>query len=321
MVRLVTREGPRLERAVQAARGGGSPAPSDHLACRYQADGAPGPPGWGTFQLDGPGIWLWALGRHILGDGRAPGRGPVDDGLEQAVALVARYLAAHWQRPCDDAWEEHPERVHTSTLGAILAGLRAAHRLGAADSTVRAAIPALEERLRVLGRVCGWLPKWSGTDAVDGSLLWLGPLYGLFEPDDPLWARTLARIETDLRAVHGGVYRYRHDTFYGGGEWPVLTASLGLAYVERGEPGDRNRADECLSWIETQADIAGDLPEQSSCHPLQPDMVQPWLERWGPVARPLVWSHAMDLLLRLAIGAPVIATGTREGSRSSGSCT
>jgi hypothetical protein len=26
------------------------------------------------------------------------------------------------------------------------------------------------------------------------------------------------------------------------------------------------------------------------------DDVEPWLERWGPVATPLLWSHAMFLI-------------------------
>jgi len=31
--------------------------------------------------------------------------------------------------------------------------------------------------------------------------------------------------------------------------------------------------------------------------PQQPDMVQPWIDKWGPVATPLLWSHAMYLIL------------------------
>jgi hypothetical protein len=29
-------------------------------------------------------------------------------------------------------------------------------------------------------------------------------------------------------------------------------------------------------------------------------MTAPWLERWGPVATPLLWSHAMYLIAEVA---------------------
>ncbi len=29
-------------------------------------------------------------------------------------------------------------------------------------------------------------------------------------------------------------------------------------------------------------------------------MVAPWVERWGPVATPLLWSHAMFMIMRAA---------------------
>jgi hypothetical protein len=29
-------------------------------------------------------------------------------------------------------------------------------------------------------------------------------------------------------------------------------------------------------------------------------MVEPWIERWGPVATPLLWSHAMWILMTRA---------------------
>ncbi|MDQ3826303.1 MAG: glycoside hydrolase family 15, partial [Actinomycetota bacterium] len=41
----------------------------------------------------------------------------------------------------------------------------------------------------------------------------------------------------------------------------------------------------------------GHLPDQITEHPQAPDMVAPWVMRWGPVATPLLWSHAMHLVL------------------------
>jgi GH15 family glucan-1,4-alpha-glucosidase len=42
---------------------------------------------------------------------------------------------------------------------------------------------------------------------------------------------------------------------------------------------------------------AGLLPEQVTDHPLDARFVDEWTERWGPVATPLLWSHAMYITL------------------------
>jgi GH15 family glucan-1,4-alpha-glucosidase len=50
--------------------------------------------------------------------------------------------------------------------------------------------------------------------------------------------------------------------------------------------------------VEAQRAPSGDLPEQSSNHLLRPEHLARWQRRWGPVASPLCWSHAMAILLR-----------------------
>ena len=87
----------------------------------------------------------------------------------------------------------------------------------------------------------------------------------------------------------GGVHRHLDDTYYGGGEWLLLTAMLGLAEPERGE--------ECLEWIAAHAAPAGGLPEQLHDHLLHPDQYDAWVAKWGPPPSPLLWSHAMFLTL------------------------
>jgi GH15 family glucan-1,4-alpha-glucosidase len=96
----------------------------------------------------------------------------------------------------------------------------------------------------------------------------------------------------------GGVHRYRDDTYFGGGAWPLLTAALGRVLLRRDAPGDRARAERLLAWIEAQADADGALPEQVATRALHPDRVQEWVERWGPSARPLLWTHAAYLGFR-----------------------
>ena len=128
---------------------------------------------------------------------------------------------------------------------------------------------------------------------MDASLLGLAVPYRVFPSDDPRVIKTVEQIESTLR-VDGGVHRYPQDSYYGGGEWILLTAWLGSYYVEIGY---HVRARECLQWIEKQADQDYQLPEQVSSNLLHPDRYQEWVERWGEIATPLLWSHAKYLLL------------------------
>lgn len=92
-----------------------------------------------------------------------------------------------------------------------------------------------------------------------------------------------------LVSLGGGVHRHLEDTFYGGGEWLLLTAMLGLAEL--------GRARECLDWIAAHAAPDGALPEQAQDHLLAPAMFEPWVEKWGLPPSPLLWAHAMFLTL------------------------
>lgn len=94
---------------------------------------------------------------------------------------------------------------------------------------------------------------------------------------------------TPLVSPGGGVHRHLDDVYYGGGEWLLLTAMLGLAEPERG--------DERLEWVVAHATSEGGLPEQAQDHLLHPAELESWVARWGPPASPLLWSHAMCLAL------------------------
>jgi isomaltose glucohydrolase len=56
-------------------------------------------------------------------------------------------------------------------------------------------------------------------------------------------------------------------------------------------------AQRCLDYIESSANEAGELPEQITVASLHTEWIGAWIERWGPVARPLLWSHANYLSL------------------------
>lgn len=305
-----------MDRAMTAARDGELPSPADYLHCRYAVDGSHADTDWPTFQLDGPGIWLWSLANH-----RRHG-GVLDDDLLGAVRLAARYIAALWQTPCSDAWEEFHQHVHTSTLAAIAAGLEAAVAMQpalAGEDEVAHARGSIDAAMSTHD---GAFTKWAGSSDVDASLLWIAAPYELLAPDEPRFAATLRRIESELISADGGVHRYAADTFYGGGAWPVLTAVYGRVLLRRGGPGDIERAAAALAWIERQADARGLLPEQVADHAFAPDRIAEWRELWGENARPLLWSHATYLALRTELqkvtaepaGFPALAHG--HGVRS-----
>jgi len=79
----------------------------------------------------------------------------------------------------------------------------------------------------------------------------------------------------------------------------LLAAFLGWYYLEQGRVGD---ACAQLSWVVAQAAPNGDLPEQVTGHLLAPESYEEWVERWGPIATPLLWSHAMFVTLAVELG-------------------
>ncbi|MFI7135430.1 glycoside hydrolase family 15 protein [Nonomuraea sp. NPDC050153] len=284
----------------RAARGEAVPV-AEMLPTRFTLDGADGGDDWWDFQLDGYGTWLWALREHCAR------HGAVVPGVEKGVRTAVRYLAAFWHLPCYDWWEEHVERRHVATLGAIHAGLRAAAALGvlsaaeeASAAQAVAGIAALVEREGLTRDGSGppRLRKWLGGDAVDASLLACVEPFGLYPAAHPVGAATVAAVERAL-ARDGGVYRYLADTFYGGGRWVLLAGFLGWNHARAGRPAAARRR---LDWMAAQATADGDLPEQVSDLLLAPGRRQEWLDRWGPVATPLLWSHGMYLILADELG-------------------
>ncbi|MFG1705159.1 glycoside hydrolase family 15 protein [Nonomuraea sp. M3C6] len=277
----------------RAARGEVIPV-AEMLPTRFTLDGADGNDDWWDFQLDGYGTWLWALREHAVRHGSAV--------PEKGVRTAARYLTAFWHLPCYDWWEEHVEQRHVATLGAIHAGLGAALALGALSAPESAAAAEAVEGIAALvereGLVSGRLTKWLGSEAVDADLLACVEPFGLYPAGHPVGAATVTAVERQL-ARDGGVHRYLADTFYGGGRWVLLAGFLGWNHARAGRPDEALRY---LEWMAAQATPDGDLPEQVSDLLLAPERLQEWLDRWGPVATPLLWSHGMYLILAGELG-------------------
>ncbi|MES1212246.1 MAG: glycoside hydrolase family 15 protein [Leifsonia sp.] len=285
-----------ITQIVDAARRGQPVSDSAMLGTRFTFDGADGGDDWWDFQLDGYGTWLWAVAAHA---GRH--RSALDRWLP-AIELIIDYLVSSWSRPCFDWWEEHADHVHVSTLGCIAAGFRSILSANVLDTDRRArteeAVASIESLIRSNGVSGGHLAKWLGSSEVDASLGALVAPLGIFPADDAVGAATLDAVDAALN-VDGGVHRYLDDTFYGGGQWPLLSCMLGLGFAAR---GDRDRAFEQLRWAARSANGNGEMPEQVADHLLFPERRAEWVERWGTVATPLLWSHAMYLRLAVELG-------------------
>lgn len=292
---LVDREA-QVQDIVSRARSGNAVPDANMLPTRFTFVGGDGEDEWWDFQLDGFGTWLWAVAEHAR---------RYDTNLtrwSEAITLTVDYLISTWHRPCFDWWEENADQVHVSTLTCIAAGLDAVSESSLLDSELhRKALRASDSiRTTILkqGLSGGHLAKWLGSADVDASALSAVAPFGLFPATGDIGAATLDAIDRGLN-VDGGVHRYLADTFFGGGQWPLLSCFLGLGFAAQ---GDRRRAVQQLSWAAATADRTGAIPEQVGQHLLDPAMTQDWVDRWGSVAQPLLWSHAMFIRLAVEVG-------------------
>ena len=287
---VIRRYADKARAAIAAVQAGETSGGNERfLHTRYTVDGAEVSGEWGSFQLDGYGAWLWGLAQHVCLSG--------DSGLVQelrpSIDLTLDYLRTCWPLSNYDCWEEGGDLRHPATMAAIYGGVTA----------IAGLVPERAEELSRLGDCIrqfvvangtadGKFAKSLGNPAVDASLLWISLPFGLAGTEDPLMASTVAAIEREL-LTGSGVHRYAADTYYGGGQWPLLSAWLGWYYVRTGR---RAEAERIQRWIEAKWLPEG-LPEQVQDHLLSPDAYHRWVEQEGTPAVPLLWSHAMYLVL------------------------
>lgn len=291
---VIQAQRPRIEAIIRRLSDGEPLRGEDMLPTRYTLDGQAEQvvaEAWPNFQLDGYGTWMFALHSHL--------RGEPATGYREAIELAARYLTAAWQLPCFDYWEEFGNRRHTSTLAAIAAGLRAASRL-LGDPQHDAVAHRILAFMRADCVADGAFAKGPEDPRVDASLISIATPFGLVDADDPVMRRTIARIRAELSSPTGGIRRYLGDTYYGGNPWLLLTAWLGWHDRLNGNSeGWLNARD----WVLHNASAAGELAEQVLHEPQDALFVKEWTDRWGPVADPLLWSHAKFVLMESDAGA------------------
>jgi GH15 family glucan-1,4-alpha-glucosidase len=295
VARTLRAHGLQLATILATVRAGASIDPREMLPTRYTLDGRVeegGHDDWPNFQLDGYGTCLFALERHLSVAGNDADAEQED--LLASARLAADYIAATWSLPCFDYWEEYGDRLHTSTLAALAAGLASAGRL-LDDESLLGTAELVRATIMTRCVVDGAFVKGPHDHRVDASLLSISTPFDVVPPRDPIMVRTVERIRDELCSPTGGVRRYVGDTYYGGSPWPLLTAWLGW---HGARAGDHELAARCRDWVEVRAHGPQQwLAEQDVTEPQAPERVAEWEERWGPVADPLLWSHAKYLLL------------------------
>ncbi len=253
----------------------------DFLPTRYTLDGYMNKDNWENAQSDGYGIYLWALGELI--------ERTDFDYDKKSVKLIRDYLGKIWKNPCYDAWEEECNAIHTSTLFAVAAGLKAAEKLLGTETRWREILNTLEKNFVEDGRFI----KSTLNHKVDSSLIWACYPYGLYTHDNPIMKKTAEKIVDDLY-FEGGVKRYSTDTYFGGGSWILLSASLAGYFRLSGNDSEFKKI---KMWIEGKANGRFELPEQIPEYLIDKSMYLPWVEKWGEIACPLLWSHANYLAM------------------------
>jgi GH15 family glucan-1,4-alpha-glucosidase len=304
---VIDRIGPVMQAAVERHEAGAPLEPSQMPPARFSLNGLAVEDDWPNFQLDGYGTWLWALHEHL----RRTGARDVPTQLAPVVERTARYLAELGRSPCFDVWEEAGSSVHTTTLACVCGGLRAAAAMldhaGLAEQAGSLAASLLD-RARREGR----FSKSDHSRDVDASLLWLCEPFGVVPPSEAVFVETVRAIAEELD-LDGGIRRYPGDTYYGGGAWPVLTASLGWYYART---GDLDAAERCREWVAGHFDDEGHLAEQFGGDKRDPAHYSEWVGRWGPPAADLTWSHAMYVVLATEIKERALGPGANHPSGS-----
>ena len=142
-----------------------------------------------------------------------------------------------------------------------------------------------------------YLTHWAGEDGrIDAALLGLVFPFAVLAPSDKRMAATVRAIEENLwNHDVGGIHRYEGDSYRGGNPWLITTLWLAIYYCAA---GNRSRAEELCQWSLAQANGRQLLPEQAD------------KRHGGPAwVLPLNWSHAMFVLVRLALNGRLSQPG------------
>ncbi|MBU1199238.1 MAG: hypothetical protein KKF46_04375 [Nanoarchaeota archaeon] len=258
-------------------------------------------PDWGHHQLDVIGFFLYKTGDLIQ---KGHNVLQTDEQRELIKDLIQYLFNYRWETyPDFGMWEEGPE-VHSSSLGAVLAGLTMWFDAGhykykyAHDRDLADVVP-VSERYFDTGpqKIKELLPRESQSrecDLAQLSLIWP---YNIV--DDEMKLTILNNVETKLLREHG-VIRYEGDNYFNSdkknpkgneAEWPLGLAWLAIVHNKLAEWGKDNleqslvhlkKSKEYLLKIDSLM-IDGCIPELYS--------------RGKPNEnRPLAWAHSFHII-------------------------
>lgn len=258
-------------------------------------------------QADETALVLWALERHSA---RHP-KGKLSQQVNEELLLPCTQFLLRWRGPTGlpresvDLWEER-RGIHTFTVGATIAGLRAAAKLliacrqRALAQEAQAAADSMEAALRQTWQGHSVPPrsmrelKSDGSEVgdsdwrMDASLLGL-QLLGVLRADEPMAAAIRSACSRRLQVPTwvGGHARYEHDEYLRtaevghevpGNPWPLVGLLLARACAEAGES---EQATTLLRGVLQRMGPCGTLAEQH--HPTS----------GAPMGvAPLAWAHA-----------------------------
>lgn len=304
---VMGRYGGRVKSILKEIENGGKLNESQFLPTRFNLEGIAVEDEWTNFQTDGFGTWLWALSQHIeLGNDKK-----LLEQIRESVTMCIEYLLAVWQIPCYDCWEEHLGYIHTYTLGSIYAGLESIkkyfplykEKIDLATADIKKFIQDhLIKDNQLIKMIDANGKETDKTNGVDASLLGMFVPYNIFDCNGKIAKMTIQRIEKDIYREEGGVYRYLEDTYFGGGEWILLSCWLGWYYVKANQ---EKKAEKILEWADSHFDEDYQLPEIVLENVFEKDKLYEWEKRWGKNAKPLLWSHAMYIILTNVLTSPI----------------
>lgn len=233
---------------------------------------------WGNKQNDAVGEIL-----HLLAACECSPQSVVETDRErEMLQLLVDYLHSieYWNCPDSGIWEEDQE-LHASSVGAALAGLRAARALPYI-TIPDGAIAQGEAALRDL------LPRESKRKFVDLALLSLRYPFNVVTDEE---CRKIIKNVEYFNVRDRGVIRYRGDRYYnknddGVSEEAEWTMGLPWLAIIHADLGHRERAEYYLEKTHQAKDARGRLPELYYSHTDIPNENSPlgWAESLYAVA-------------------------------------
>ncbi len=261
-------------------------------------------------QEDSTALIVWALWIHYESSKDIEFIRPLYDKL---IKKSADFLVAHRDpetllpKPCYDLWEER-FGVHTFTVAAVIAGLRAAANFASLfqDESLAGKYNKVAESMKKgltkhlyhpgLKRYArsGYRREkgYELDEVIDVSLLGLNFL-GILPPEDPRMIETMEAIRQQLwlKTPVEGCARYQNDDYHRpddipadipGNPWFISTLWLGEYFIDRAESiQELHEAIPYLEWCGKNALPSGVLAEQVNPSNSSPLSVSP-----------LTWSHS-----------------------------